>query len=67
LTFFSLGPYVIEVPLNRVRRNGQTVQLEPKIMQVLLCLAKSHGQVVNREELIRSVWADTFVSDGTTF
>ena len=46
-----------------MRRNGQTVQLEPKIMQVLLCLAKSHGQVVNREELIRSVWADTFVSD----
>jgi TolB-like protein/DNA-binding winged helix-turn-helix (wHTH) protein len=63
LTSFSLGPYVIEVPLNRVRRNGQIVQLEPKIMQVLLCLAERHGQVVSKQELIRSVWPDTFVSD----
>src|SRR5215470_19325258 len=32
-------------------------------MQVLLHLAEHHGEVVNKEELIRSVWADTFVSD----
>jgi len=63
LTSFSLGPYVIEVPLNRVRRNGHSVQLEPKIMQVLVRLAECHGQVVSKDELIRSVWADTFVSD----
>ena len=32
-------------------------------MQVLLCLAQNSGEPVSKEELIRSVWPDTFVTD----
>ena len=63
MTSFYLGPWLVEVPLNRLRNNGATIQLEPKIMQVLVRLAKTPGEVVRKEELIRSVWADTFVTD----
>jgi len=63
VTSFYLGPWLVEVPLNRLRKNGATIQLEPKIMQVLVRLAETPGEVVRKEELIRSVWADTFVTD----
>ena len=60
---FYIGPWLVEVPLNRLRSNGATIQLEPKIMQVLVRLAETPGEVVRKEELIRSVWAETFVTD----
>lgn len=60
---FYVGPWYVDVPLNRIRRNGATVQLEPKIMQVLVRLADRPGEVVRKEELIGAVWSDTFVTD----
>ena len=41
----------------------QAVRLEPKVMQVLVCLAEHQGELVTKEQLIRAVWADTFVTD----
>ena len=32
-------------------------------MEVLLCLAEKRGEVVSKEQLIRTVWANTFVTD----
>src|SRR5581483_4279377 len=63
MTNFQVGPWTVEAVLNRVRSNGHVVQLEPKIMQVLRRLAERPGEVVKKEDLIRSVWADTFVTD----
>jgi Tol biopolymer transport system component/DNA-binding winged helix-turn-helix (wHTH) protein len=63
VTSFYLGPWLVQVELNRLSRNGQTVHLEPKVMRVLVRLAESPGVVINKEELIRSVWSDTFVTD----
>ncbi|MGH9603253.1 MAG: winged helix-turn-helix domain-containing protein [Terriglobales bacterium] len=43
--------------------NGRTTHLEPKMMEVLVYLAEHQGGVVPKEELMRTVWADTFVTD----
>ena len=32
-------------------------------MEVLVCLAKQAGEVVPKERLMQTVWADTFVTD----
>lgn len=61
-TQFQLGDWVVEPALNRLTRNGQQVRLEPKVMQVLLCLAEA-GEVVPKEKLMQRVWADTYVTD----
>ncbi len=42
---------------------GGAVRLEPKVMQVLVCLAERPGDVVAKERLMRSVWPDAFVGD----
>lgn len=39
------------------------VQVERKVMEVLVCLARSPGRVVTKDELVREVWDGRFVSD----
>ncbi len=49
--------------MNTIRRDGLVIRLEPKVMEVCALLADRAGKVVRKEELIRAVWADTFVTD----
>jgi TolB-like protein/DNA-binding winged helix-turn-helix (wHTH) protein/Flp pilus assembly protein TadD len=60
---FRLGQWMVCPKLNTVQADGRSVRLEPKFMQVLVCLAARPGEVVSKEELIGSVWKDTFVTD----
>jgi Tol biopolymer transport system component/DNA-binding winged helix-turn-helix (wHTH) protein len=60
---FRLHERLVDPSLNRVTSGGQTVQVEPKIMQVLVALAERPGEVVTREELMARVWAGVFVTD----
>jgi Tol biopolymer transport system component/DNA-binding winged helix-turn-helix (wHTH) protein len=60
---FQLGGWAVAPRLNSISQNGKTIRLEPKVMQVLTCLAGARGDVVSKEELIRRVWADAFVTD----
>jgi DNA-binding winged helix-turn-helix (wHTH) protein len=39
------------------------IQLEPRVMAVLVCLARHAGQVVTRDEFIAEVWSGRVVSD----
>jgi TolB-like protein/DNA-binding winged helix-turn-helix (wHTH) protein/Tfp pilus assembly protein PilF len=60
---FSVGDWRITPELNSLERAGHSVRVEPKIMQVLVTLAEHPGEVVSKEQLLRRVWPDTFVSD----
>ena len=61
---FQLGPWLVQPNLNTISRNGTSVQLEPKVMSVLVCLAESPGEPVPKEKLLQTVWPDTFVGEG---
>jgi DNA-binding winged helix-turn-helix (wHTH) protein len=60
---FSIGDRRVHPSLNRIDGPDSSVQLEPKVMAVLACLAGRHGAVVSKEELVREVWEGRFVSD----
>jgi len=60
---FRIGQWRVEPGLSSVSRNGTSTRLEPKVMEVLVCLASHPGAPVSKEELLRSVWPDTFVTD----
>ncbi|HSB09455.1 MAG TPA: winged helix-turn-helix domain-containing protein [Blastocatellia bacterium] len=60
---FRIGDRVVEPQLNSITARGNTIRVEPKMMQVLVCLAQHASEVVSKEHLIRTVWTDTFVSD----
>jgi TolB-like protein/DNA-binding winged helix-turn-helix (wHTH) protein/Tfp pilus assembly protein PilF len=59
---FKLGEWVVAPKLNTLSSNGKVIRVEPKVMQVLMCLAET-GDVVSKQTLMRTVWADTFVTD----
>jgi DNA-binding winged helix-turn-helix (wHTH) protein/TolB-like protein/Flp pilus assembly protein TadD len=60
---FRVGSWLVQPSLNLISQNGRTVHLEPKVMEVLVCLSRRAGETVSKEELIQAVWQDTFVTD----
>jgi len=46
-----------------VGRPGQREVLEPRVMQVLVALARRRGEVVSRDELIHACWRGRVVGD----
>lgn len=53
--------------LNTVERSlasaGRPVSLAPKALDVLIVLVENRGRIVERDELMKKVWPDTFVED----
>jgi DNA-binding winged helix-turn-helix (wHTH) protein/tetratricopeptide (TPR) repeat protein len=56
-----------EFELSRSRRtllrNGQPVSLLPKTFEVLSCLVSNPGRVVAKDEILKSVWPESFVEE----
>jgi eukaryotic-like serine/threonine-protein kinase len=48
-----------------LRRDDEFVPLTPKAFDVLVALVESGGRVVDKEELLKRVWPDTFVEEGS--
>lgn len=60
---FHIGPWQVQPPLNRLTGPQGLVQMEPRVMRVLVCLAEQAGNVVTREELLTRVWEHTVVNE----
>ena len=60
---FQVANWLVQPRLGTITDGDKAVRLEPKVMQVLVCLAEQSGNVVDKEHLIRTVWPDTFVTD----
>ena len=60
---FTVGDWQVLPDLNRLRRGGELVEVEPRVMAVLEELAREPGRVVTREDLHRTVWRDVIVTD----
>jgi TolB-like protein/DNA-binding winged helix-turn-helix (wHTH) protein len=60
---FRVGPWLVQPSLNTISQNGTSNRVEPKMIEVLLCLAEQAGEVVPKEKLLQTVWPGTFVSD----
>jgi Tol biopolymer transport system component/DNA-binding winged helix-turn-helix (wHTH) protein len=60
---FRIAGRLVEPSLHRITGPEGGASVEPKLMQVLLCLARSPGSVVSKEDILREVWNGTFVTD----
>jgi adenylate cyclase len=60
---FRVGAWLASPSVNSISCKCTTVRLEPKVMDVLLCLAQHAGETLPRETLLRAVWPETFVTD----
>jgi DNA-binding winged helix-turn-helix (wHTH) protein len=60
---FRLGVLLIKPSLLEVSAGGRRQMLEPRVMQVLVALARAHGEVVTRDDLIAACWAGRIVGE----
>lgn len=60
---FRVAEWHVEPRLNRISKGEKVHQLEPRIMQVLICLLEHAGEVVTRDQLMETVWAGTYVGE----
>ena len=58
-----IGSWVVAPSLNCITSGGRTVRLEPKVMEVLVCLAQHPGDTVSKEQLFQAVWPKTVVTE----
>jgi len=61
---FALGPWRVEPGLNRLHGPAGEVTLEPRAMELLVCLARHAGETVSKEQLLEEVWRGAFVVEG---
>jgi DNA-binding winged helix-turn-helix (wHTH) protein len=62
---FEFESFRLDVGRRLLLRDGQPVKLTPKVFDILLVLVERRGQVVEMDELMKAVWRDTHVSEGT--
>jgi DNA-binding winged helix-turn-helix (wHTH) protein/tetratricopeptide (TPR) repeat protein len=63
--FFDFGPFRLDTGQHLLLRDGTAVPLTPKAFETLLVLVRNRGRIVEKDELLRIVWPDTFVEEAT--
>ncbi|HUJ41124.1 MAG TPA: winged helix-turn-helix domain-containing protein [Candidatus Acidoferrales bacterium] len=61
--FYEFGPYRLEPSERLLRRGALPVSLPPKSFETLLLLIRNSGHVLSKEELMNSLWPDSFVEE----
>ena len=60
----ALGPLQIDPALRRVvHDDGREEFLQPRVMQVLVALVRAEGQILSRDDLLRSCWSGVVVGE----
>lgn len=60
---YSFNSFRLDVEDRRLFDDGVPVSLEPKVFDVLALLIENSGHLVEKDELLRAVWADSFVEE----
>src|SRR5215471_10590455 len=62
-TLYEFGKFRLDAAEHLLLRDGKPIQLTPKAFQTLLVLVRNGGRLVEKDELMRQVWADAFVEE----
>lgn len=60
---FEIGALKVRPSVREIEYGRKTQQIQPRIMQVLIVLARTRGEVVSRDDLIRLCWGLDSLSD----
>ncbi|HXG68596.1 MAG TPA: winged helix-turn-helix domain-containing protein [Blastocatellia bacterium] len=63
IRFYEFGPFRLDTVKRLLLRDGEPVQLAPKAFDTLLALVENAGQVVEKDDLLKQIWPDSFVEE----
>ena len=61
--YFEFGQFQLDVRERALLRNGEAVQLAPKAFDTLVILVENAGSLVEKDEMMRAVWPNSFVEE----
>jgi len=62
---WQFGPYRLDAAERLLQRDGTDVRLPPKTFDLLVALVNSRGRLLEKDELLKQVWPDTFVEESS--
>lgn len=61
--FFEFDNFLLDSQQRLLFRDGEPLELTPKVFDVLLELVQNGGRVVEKKELMEKIWPDSFVEE----
>ena len=61
--FYRFGEFTVDADQRVLLRNGKPLLLAPKVLETLLTLVQNGGRIIEKEELMKRLWPDTFVEE----
>jgi TolB-like protein/DNA-binding winged helix-turn-helix (wHTH) protein/Tfp pilus assembly protein PilF len=63
--FYDFGAFRLDPVEHVLLRAGARVPLTPKAFETLLALVENAGHILEKDDLLKRAWPDTFVEEGT--
>jgi len=60
---YTFGPFRLAPSEHLLLCGGNPIQLAPKTFELLVALVSHHGQLMTRDELMQTIWPDSFVEE----
>ena len=60
---YEFGAWRIDPVKRRLLRDGEPVQLTPKVFDLLFALVERSGKAIEKDELMEKIWPDTVVEE----
>jgi DNA-binding winged helix-turn-helix (wHTH) protein/TolB-like protein/Tfp pilus assembly protein PilF len=61
--FYEFGPFVLDTVQHLLLKGQQPITITPKTYDALLVLVRNSGRMLTKEELMASLWPDSFVEE----
>lgn len=65
LWLYEFGPFRLDPTERTLLRGNEIVPLTPKAFDTLYLLVRNSGHMLEKDEMIRALWPDTFVEEGS--
>jgi TolB-like protein len=62
---FRFADHVLDVACRELRRSGEPIALEPQVFDLLVHLIRNRDRVVDKDDLLESIWKGRIVSEST--
>jgi TolB-like protein/DNA-binding winged helix-turn-helix (wHTH) protein/Flp pilus assembly protein TadD len=60
---YEFGPFSLDMTDRFLLRDGQPVSLPPKALETLIVLVQHQGRLVEKDELMKTLWPDSYVEE----
>lgn len=62
-SLYEFGQFCLDTEERVLLKDGEHIQLTPKVFETLLLLVQNQGRILSKEEMLNTIWQDSFVEE----